>query len=50
MAIPPITEKTLEIPRTSRRLSRRVLARAAWLTADVLAIAACAVLAIRGLG
>jgi hypothetical protein len=50
MATPPITEKTLEIPRHPRRLSRRVLARTAWLTADVVAIAACAVLAVRGLG
>jgi hypothetical protein len=50
MATPPITEKTLEIPRPRRRVPRRVLARTAWLTADVVAIAACAVLAVRGLG
>jgi hypothetical protein len=49
MATPPITSETLEIPSARRRLSRRVLARGAWLTADVVAIAACAVLAVRGL-
>jgi hypothetical protein len=49
MATPPITEKTLEIPRSRRGLSRRVATRTAWLTADVVAIAACVVLAIRGL-
>ena len=46
MATPPITEKTLEIPRRAR-LGRRALMRTAWLTADVVAIAACAVLAAR---
>jgi hypothetical protein len=49
MATPPITEKTLEIERRRRRLSRRVLARTAWLAADLVAISACAVLAARAL-
>ena len=49
MATPPITEKTLEIARRRRRLVRAVPARTAWLTADVIAIVACAILAVRGL-
>jgi len=49
MATPPITEKTLEIPRRRRWLGRRAHARAAWLTADLVAIGACAILAARAL-
>ena len=49
MATPPISQKTLELQRRRRWLSRRALMRGAWLTADVVAIAACAVLALRGL-
>jgi hypothetical protein len=49
MATPPITEKTLELPRRRRWLSRRTLTRAAWLAADLVAVAACAFLAVRGL-
>jgi hypothetical protein len=50
MSTPPMTEKTLEIPRRRRWASRLVPARAAWLVADLVAIAACAVLAVRALG
>jgi hypothetical protein len=49
MATPPITEKTLEIPRRRRWLGRRALARTAWLAADVVAIGTCATLAARAL-
>jgi hypothetical protein len=48
MATPPIT-KTIEVRRRRRRASRRALLRAAWLAADLVAIGACAVLALRGL-
>jgi hypothetical protein len=49
MATPPITEKTLEIPRRRRWLGRRALAGTAWLAADLVAIGACAILAARAL-
>jgi hypothetical protein len=46
MSTPPITERiALRVRR--RRLSRSVPVRIAWLAADLLAIAACAVLALR---
>jgi hypothetical protein len=50
MATPPVSETHIEI-RTSRRRRavRWIHARAAWLAADVLAIAACAVLFLRAL-
>jgi hypothetical protein len=48
MATPPITETIEAQERRRGRLSRRALARVAWLTADLVAIAACAVLALRG--
>jgi hypothetical protein len=50
MATPPLTENTLEIPRRRRRLGRRTVVRTAWLTADLVAIAACAMLAVHGIG
>jgi hypothetical protein len=46
MSTPPITERiALRVRR--RRLSRSVPARIAWLAADLVAIAACVVLAVR---
>jgi hypothetical protein len=47
MSTPPIIE-TIELQRSRRRLSRRALTRTAWLTADLVAVAACAVLALHG--
>jgi hypothetical protein len=49
MATPPVTEKTLELARRRRRLARPALGRVAWLTADLVAVAACAILAVRAL-
>jgi hypothetical protein len=48
MATPPISETTIEIPRRRRRVLRWLHARAAWLVADVVAIAACAILFLHG--
>jgi hypothetical protein len=49
MATPPVSERTIEIPRRRRRVVRWLHARAAWLAADVVAIAACAILFVRAL-
>src|SRR3954470_5805124 len=48
MATPPITENTLELEGRRRgRVSSRIPARVAWLVADLVAVAACALLAMR---
>jgi hypothetical protein len=47
MATPSII-KTIELQRHRHRLSRRAATRAAWLAADLGAIAACAVLMLHG--
>ena len=47
MSTPSII-KTIEVERRRRPLSRRALTRTAWLAADLVAIAACAVLALHG--
>jgi hypothetical protein len=48
MSTPPRIETIIEHRRPWRRVSRRVLTRAAWLTADLGAIAACVVLVLHG--
>jgi hypothetical protein len=47
MSTPPVSEKVTGRVR-GRRLLRRIPVRVAWLTADVVAIVACAVLLVRG--
>ncbi len=47
MSTPPLTERTQGRVR-KRRLLARVPIRTAWLTADLVAVAACVVLAVRG--
>jgi hypothetical protein len=49
MSTPPISHKIAVRETVRRRLVRRFTARAAWLAADVVAIGACAVLALRAL-
>jgi hypothetical protein len=44
MATPPVSETRIEIASRKARVFRWLHARAAWLVADVVAIAACAVL------
>jgi hypothetical protein len=48
MSTPPITE-TIELSRRRRGLSRRALRRAGWIAIDLVAIAGCAVYALRAL-
>ncbi|HEY6761412.1 MAG TPA: hypothetical protein VI318_18070 [Baekduia sp.] len=51
MATPPVTKTHVEIRTSRRRRAVRWLhARAAWLVADVVAIAACVVVFVRGVG
>jgi hypothetical protein len=48
MSTPPITQR-IAVRVRRRRLARSVPARIAWRAADLVAIAACATLALRGL-
>jgi hypothetical protein len=49
MVTRPITESSIETRPQRHGISRSVLTRAAWLVADVGAIASCVVLAVHGL-